>query len=852
MKLGDILYKEIEHDQFYINTYNDLLFNLSIKELSLNLEPKPIDLQKTLRYADLLSKSTSKDKADEHKIVAQEMIAILDKLNPNNSEIKYFMGTILTNNGNYRGRDKMVPQYRNLDSMDDLIDCINKLILSIPGEDDKNFFFQQKQVFENLNCKYYSYSGPTSMGKTFIIRMFIKNQIINDIKTNYAIIVPSKALISEISRSIIKDLNQLLVTKSYKVVTTGNSTLLEKKGNFIFVLTPERLLYLLMEKPNVKLAHIFIDEAHKISILDPRSTFYYKVVSLAETNNCETKFSFASPNISNPNEFLRLVSNKSQDNINTSSCKYSPVSQIKYTIDFKNGKASYYNSRMKSLIPIEANVSENNLIDFIYKNKFNEQSIVYCNRKATALDYAKAYYDKIITTSNKTYDNDLLKVSEQIKNDIHPDYLLAEYIKYGVAFHVGFVPISVRTAIEQLFKEGKIKIVFCTSTLIEGVNLPAENLFITSPKNGKHDLSLIDFKNLTGRVGRIEFNLYGKVFLVRDKEDDSNDYDKYKRLLTTDDYSTQLSLITNITDEERNEIVKTLKTGSTLLSQNEITKRNYKTLRKLLNILLKDILCKRKTIILESFSTVLTSNDQENIRNIFDKEKEIIDDDINHTLDQVKDIDEGILNEDLKYPKLSPGVKYNTLFDFLTKLAEKFKWYYYDKEDIGYQDKKGNYTLLRRYASILMNWMNGTPIKEIINSSIQYQTQEDANFQKNIKKVNDEICNILEIIENIILFKISNYFLRFSNEYKRIHKISSLSNDWYEYVEYGSIHQPVILLQKLGFTRETAILIRTLNEYKFINGKFFISKNLLNSKNVNIRNESNDLYYNLKDIFIDM
>lgn len=145
MKLGDILYSEIENDQFYRDTYNNLLFNLSIKELNLNLEPKPIDLQKALRYADILSKSTSKDKADEHKIVAQEMIAILDKLNPNNNEIQYYMGTILTNNGNYRGRDRMVPKYRSLDSMDDLIDCINKLILKIPSEDNKNFFYQQKK-----------------------------------------------------------------------------------------------------------------------------------------------------------------------------------------------------------------------------------------------------------------------------------------------------------------------------------------------------------------------------------------------------------------------------------------------------------------------------------------------------------------------------------------------------------------------------------------------------------------------------------------------------------------------------------------------------------------------------------
>lgn len=43
----------------------------------------------------------------------------------------------------------------------------------------------------------------------------------------------------------------------------------------------------------------------------------------------------------------------------------------------------------------------------------------------------------------------------------------------------------------------------------------------------------------------------------------------------------------------------------------------------------------------------------------------------------------------------------------------------------------------------------------------------------------------LEAIENIVLFSISNYFLRFSNEYKKIHGLDAFDNNWYEYVEFG-------------------------------------------------------------------
>ena len=70
---------------------------------------------------------------------------------------------------------------------------------------------------------------------------------------------------------------------------------------------------------------------------------------------------------------------------------------------------------------------------------------------------------------------------------------------------------------------------FCTSTLIEGVNFPAENLFITSNKAGLSKLSKIDFKNLISRVGRLQYNIFRNVFLVNDTSNNKllKDYDDY-------------------------------------------------------------------------------------------------------------------------------------------------------------------------------------------------------------------------------------------------------------------------------------------------------------------------------------
>lgn len=72
--------------------------------------------------------------------------------------------------------------------------------------------------------------------------------------------------------------------------------------------------------------------------------------------------------------------------------------------------------------------------------------------------------------------------------------------------------------IEDMFRRGKITTMFCTSTLLEGVNLPADNLFITDNKIFRKVMTPVDFRNLIGRVGRIRFNLYGKVFFVSQGE----------------------------------------------------------------------------------------------------------------------------------------------------------------------------------------------------------------------------------------------------------------------------------------------------------------------------------------------
>ena len=65
---------------------------------------------------------------------------------------------------------------------------------------------------------------------------------------------------------------------------------------------------------------------------------------------------------------------------------------------------------------------------------------------------------------------------------------------------------------------------FCTSTLLEGVNLPAKNIFIFSNAIGNSKFSDVDFWNLAGRAGRFSKELSGNIICVR-IEDKKNRWD---------------------------------------------------------------------------------------------------------------------------------------------------------------------------------------------------------------------------------------------------------------------------------------------------------------------------------------
>lgn len=871
--VAETIYEGIDKNDYLIELYDELLKSYTRKLFNRsNPDFNAKKFNDLLSFADLLSKSTGTKNSGLHKTWSQQIIALLEKLYPKNNKIYILKYSILNSCSNFLGLKTAELDYNTTSVFDQIIELSNKEYYCVPNSENDYFFEDQKSIFDGFSHQYFSFSAPTSLGKSFVMRVFIKQQIIQNCSDDFAIIVPTKALINETKTKILNDLGQqLMKEKNYKVVVSANDMVLERNYRFIYIMTPERFLYLL-NTTNKRVSYLFIDEAHKISTKDTRSPFYYDLVSKISSVYPKPHIIFSSPNIPNPEEYLRLV----QDPEGKSNQRsiYSPVCQMKYLVDLKDGVVKAFDDYSKSFIKMGNSSSKltlNSLINHVAGS--DEQNIIYCSTLRETIDQAIEYAENHTPYLTTDQQNELNKLSTDIKNEINADYFLVNLIKKGVAFHVGYLPAGIRKRIEDAFKKGSIKTLFCTSTLIEGVNLPADNLFITSYKNGRNNLDKVSFRNLIGRVGRIDNSLFGNVFMVCLTDSSNETIDKYEDLLVNEIPNQSLSIESFLTNSQKIAIIEGLINNDFEMSSknDKTTADEFNFMRKKALIFINDLRDNKDSLIVKELKKYATQEQIEVIRRNIQKIEPNRSIDVSP--DQFWNLKDFVASG-AKYPDLSSdgSVDYIAAVDFIKKLGNVFKWSTYEKKTLGYVDKMtSSLSHISWYSVILCKWMSGNGLSYIINGAIRYKEDnpdtgiwannwriEDYYDKDNPRHKNLIIADTLNTIENVILFRVANYFREFSTEYKLHHNKKAFDNDWYEYVEYGTTDSLTILLQRYGFHREAAqYIIKNKNEFVNFEVKtdvapFALRKNLLsNCSDENTKSETPEIYINIPELFIE-
>lgn len=535
----------------YIQIFKNATLNKVVEDLQLNLFYKNIgsknlitveysDLRKSIWLASILAKSALL----EHKQKVQKLSSLIFLNNPENSQLAKICYILYSRVGNLTATRFLSTLYKNYSSnpleqlsifSEDLVlesELLNKRrdnILEIEGSSYLATDFQMA-LWNNLIAEnYISVSAPTSSGKSFILKKYIEHQFHINEKYCVFYIVPSRALINQVSEELRIDLGDVEIKTAY---IEDDESLFSK---IVYVITPERAIKIInldLGIPNPDI--IFIDEIQGVEDEQGRGDLFEYIYGEFARLFPSAKLITAGPNISNPDAlFSELFSHSSK----VASTSLSPVFQLKAIIQLNEDSIQFrlYDDRIiqtikkplttdKNLKRIYSNNRGDGLAIIINEVILNgkESNIIYASRSDHAETWALKYSESI---PEEELPIEILDLIEYLQEDIHKKYILIKCLKKRVAFHHGKLSELARKEIEVLFQRGIIKTLFCTSTLLEGVNMPANNLFIVKPDKNNLSLTNFEFGNLIGRAGRIKDSLYGSIYCITlDDENWASEY----------------------------------------------------------------------------------------------------------------------------------------------------------------------------------------------------------------------------------------------------------------------------------------------------------------------------------------
>ena len=432
-------------------------------------------------------------------------------------------------------------------------------------DDDKNFFNQPRNIlmktfplssiinFPSLNkvqeeCFDLLYrsderaliTSPTGSGKTLLFELGIARII----KQNYNLIekayknknfkiiyiAPIKSLCQEKTfewkMKYGKTPLELTVTESTSDSEFLNINLLNNSN--IILTTPEKFDVLTRKWKDISsfISHIsllLIDEIHLLNEEHRGATLEAIIARIKLLKNMENfkqtnleniriiAVSATIPNINDVAEFMEIKNNSK--GLKIFGEEYRPVKVERIVIGYKRNKnqnefvfEKYLDYRVSSIIE---------------KYSEGKPTLIFCQTQKGSINSAKQLmtdYQEGKLLSMKL-DLNTKRILEQISSQIN-NKQLSTFVKFGIAFHNAGLSLNDRQIIEDNFKINAIKIICTTSTLSQGVNLPARLVIIKSTNCykghniGYSEYTKMEIDQMCGRAGRPQFDNKGIAVIM--------------------------------------------------------------------------------------------------------------------------------------------------------------------------------------------------------------------------------------------------------------------------------------------------------------------------------------------------
>lgn len=781
------------------------LYKASIRNLVVQSQGEGVEGLSRIEIIRLvgLASSLSVSDLDSDVTLAYEIISrLLELYSSDFPQISSAADVIFSRIGNFPGRGLLRDRYTGgTNPSVSLTLSLERMVREAENSVENDALltnFQYKLYASLAGEKSLSVSAPTSAGKSFVLNMDLMRRLRTRVDKCIVYVVPTRALISEVASRVRATIREQGIEEV--IVRTAPFPLEAHYSAYsvVYVLTQERLLSLLKpENDKQPVTSIFVDEAHEI-YKGKRGVVLQNAIDLVLQRYPSTSILFASPLIKNPGYFLGLFNRLENGYFFTE--KVSPVSQNIILVS-----PVYMQPRMVNL-KLLAQLADIDIGDFELGLKFRppimrrraafaqavtrhgESTIIFANGPGEAEELADELKQAV---GSFELSEDVKEFIDFIKSEIHEEHPLVSSLARGVAFHYGDLPSIVRSGLEGLFKSGEIKYICSTSTLLQGVNLPAKHIIIENPRSGPVSMRRPDFLNLAGRAGRLLKEFQGSVWCL------------------TPELWGEKSFVGEPLQEIQSSMSKVMEDGGTLIQ----------------NLMSCGISAENEKELAEAgLGRLFHESIELGIDELRKKyESTVNSESLAETIELVRAIEVTLPKELLDTHRALRPDHLQTLYSKFVAESDVDSFVLISPFDTGGKDKMQfaaklicdafDWQLSERqflwYCGVAHKWVTGVPVGKILRDRVSRIREKDP-----AAAASPIIRSVLGVIEKKIRFSLVKYFSAYEDILRqamldRGYNLSVIKiAPYHTFLEFGSCNKVELSLMALGFSRFTAIRLR--------------------------------------------
>ena len=378
----------------------------------------------------------------------------------------------------------------------------------------------QKRIWDSMNAnKVVGISAPTSAGKSFVILLNLTKKLLDD-HIDIIYIIPTLSLLTQVTEDFNKML-KLIGVENY-LITNSYSEYGNQDISHIYIMTQEKALSAFSSEQNAFDNRIVLvaDEIQNIERIenheDERAKILFDTLTEFRYKENVEQIIISGPRIQKIDRVGKNIFGVDADDIITD---ISPVLNLTYSI--KQVEGNYYFKQYCVLTDTAINekIDDCSMIARYGDNKYDEDYFKYLNMFINCFDNdnqslvfapTPAIAREIAHNIDRNKPNETTQgLIQYYKDTVRGNYSMCTTLEHGVAYHHGKLPMHVRCTLEKAISDKLIGTVVCTTTLMQGVNMPAQNIIIRNPhlyvKRNKDsaELSNYEMANLRGRAGRL-------------------------------------------------------------------------------------------------------------------------------------------------------------------------------------------------------------------------------------------------------------------------------------------------------------------------------------------------------------